>query len=105
MAITSGPFRLNELSEEKLDLLIGMSEEEKTSYIDNLIDKYYPSINKKQEMYNNLQQCYRSSFIAEKMYRNNTEFRNGFSTVYTRTGLIRDIVSDIFFTTDNLIVH
>lgn len=56
-------------------------------------------------MYAALQQSYRSSFIVEKMYRNNTEFRNGFSTVYTRTGLIRDIISDIFFTTDNLIVH
>lgn len=56
MAINTGAFRLNELSEEKLNLLIGMSEEEKTIYIDNKLNIILMLlINKKcMQLYNNL---------------------------------------------------
>jgi len=100
-----GTFNLCDLENEKIDLIISLKEEQKISYIDNLIQKFYPTALEDIKLYDNLQTSYKSSFLVEKIYRNNITFQSGFSITYTNTGLIRNIISDLFFTDDDLIVH
>ena len=50
-------------------------------------------------------EAYAASWYAEKIYRYNRFFNESFTAVYTETGLIRDIVLDIYFNDDDLIVH
>jgi hypothetical protein len=52
-----------------------------------------------------LVESYISSFYLEKLYRSNRFFNEKFIPVYTNTGLIREVVSELFFVDDTLIVH
>ena len=57
------------------------------------------------EMYADLQLNYRSSWLLEKLYRANPVFKESFTFVYTKTGLVRNMISDLYFTDDHLITH
>ena len=46
-----------------------------------------------------------SSIYVEKLYRSNRFFQESFTMIYTKTGLIRNIVNDIYFLEDDLITH
>ena len=43
--------------------------------------------------------------MMEKIYRNNHFMKESFSVVYTKTGLIRNIWNDLYYTDDDLIIH
>ena len=99
----NGEFNLHEFPEERLNYVLAMPEEERLSYFASQIKKHYPII--PIEEYERLLTAYESSFILEKIYRSNKTCQEGFTAVYTKTGLIRNMVNDIFFTDDDLITH
>jgi hypothetical protein len=98
-------FMLNEVEEVQLDSVLSLNDAGKTVFFDKLIKQYYPHALEDSELYSTLQIQYRSCWMTEKIYRNNVFFKECFSVVYTKTGLIRDIINDMYFTSDNLIIH
>lgn len=96
---------LNEITEDKIDTVLSLNETGKTIFFDSLISEHYPHIEKTSNEYNYLQLNYRSCWMMEKIYRNNDFMKECFSVVYTKTGLIRDIINDLYYTEDNLIIH
>lgn len=96
---------LGELEESKIDFVLSFNEQAKTEFFDSLISKFYPAIEKHSETYLSLQIYYRSCWAVEKLYRNNRFLKDCFSVVYTKTGLIRNIWNDMYFTDDDLILH
>ena len=96
---------LNEIEEDKLDIVLSLNEAGKTIFFDGLIVNYYPHIEKNSEQYNALQTHYKCCWMMEKIYRNNHFMKECFSVVYTKTGLIRNIWNDLYYTDDDLIIH
>ena len=96
---------LCEMENDTLDFLIGLSMEDKYAYFHKLIEVYYSESLNNEKEYNALLENYISCIYVEKLYRSNRFFREQFTIIYTQTGLIRDIVNDIYFTEDNLITH
>lgn len=96
---------LSEIDDATLNHIISMPMQEKVSYFSNVIAAFYPKVVKNSEEWENLVQSYISSFYTEKMYRSNRFLQESFTPVYTSTGLIRNIVLDIFYIDDDLITH
>tara|TARA_R110002020_G_scaffold29767_11_gene94017 strand:- start:16691 stop:16987 length:297 start_codon:yes stop_codon:yes gene_type:complete len=96
---------LYELEENTLDYVLSLSEVERLTYYSTLIDKFYPKIPKETTEFERLLNAYETSFVVEKLYRNNKSFKEGFTNVYTQTGLLRNIISDLYFADDDLITH
>ena len=96
---------LSEIENETLDFLIGMATEAKHAYFHKLIETFYPESLNNQEEYGSLLENYVSCIYVEKLYRTNRFFQEQFTMIYTQTGLIRDIVNDIYFNEDTLITH
>ena len=96
---------LYDIKENTIDYILSLPEAERITYYGTLIDKFYPSINKDAPEFERLLVAYETSFVVEKIYRNNKIFRSGFSNVYTQTGLLRNSVSDLYFADDDLITH
>lgn len=103
--MANSKFELHSLSNEQLNTILTMRPENLEIYIHILIENHYPPIDLGSEPYKDLQTAYKSSFTLEKMYRSNLDFQEGFTAVYTKTGLIRNIVNDIYYTEDDLITH
>jgi len=98
-------FNLHKLSDEKLENILLMSETATNIYIHTLIEKHYPQVEVNSDTYTSLKIGYKSSFVLERYYRTNLTVQRGFTAVYTRTGLIRNIINDIYYTEDDLITH
>lgn len=98
-------FVLEELSDESLDYILSLAPQQKVVYFSKLVKQYYPSQEEGSKEFMNLIETYISSFYVEKLYRSNRFFNEKFSPIYTETGLIRDIIADIFYTDDHLITH
>jgi len=96
---------LNEIEEEKIDIVLSLDDQSKTIFFDNLIQLHYPNIKRESTEYHNLQVHYRACWLMEKIYRNNDFMKECFSVVYTKTGLIRNIWNDLYYTDDDLIIH
>ena len=96
---------LYDIKENTIDYILSLPEAERITYYGTLIDKFYPSINKDAPEFERLLVAYETSFVVEKIYRNNKIFRSGFTNVYTQTGLLRNSVSDLYFADDDLISH
>ena len=96
---------LYEVEEATIDYILALSEVERLTYYSTLIDKFYPNITKETHNFDKLLCAYETSFVVEKIYRNNKIFKEGFTNVYTQTGLLRNIISDLYFTDDDLITH
>ena len=96
---------LENLSEELLDYVLALSPEAKNVYFTKLAKKFYPKIDQKSDEFTNIVESYVSSFYVEKMYRSNRFFNEKFIIVYTQTGLIRNVWSDLYYTDDDLITH
>lgn len=95
---------LEEFPEESLDQVLSLTPKGKTMYFTKLAKEFYDFPEESDEM-TNIVESYISSFYVEKMYRNNRFFNEKFTPIYTNTGLIRNIWSDLFFTDDDLITH
>lgn len=98
-------FSLADLSNESLDAIISLDRVQKANYIAEMVRTYYPKISEGSDEYINLIEEYISSFYVEKLYRSNRFFNEKFTPVYTKTGLIRNIILDSYYTDDDLIVH
>ena len=96
---------LCELQDETIDYLLGMHLDDKRAYFHKLIEPYYPDALDDEFEYEELLQNYISSIYVEKLYRSNRFFNEQFTIVYTQTGLIRNVINDIYFVEDDLITH
>ena len=97
--------KLSSLNEKNIQLKTTLEEKEKTLYIHQLIEKFFPPVVANSDQYGDLQLSYRSSFKLEKLFRSDPLFHETFTLVYTQSGLVRDAVNDIYFTDDHLITH
>ena len=98
-------FILSEFTDESLDYVIGMPLKIKREYFHKLIESFYPKALRIESEYENLIESYISSFYTEKLYRSNRFFNEKFTIVYTHTGMIRNIINDLYFIDDDLITH
>jgi hypothetical protein len=96
---------LSELEDETIDYILGLSPPARAAYFASLVKSFYPKIEIQSTEWQHLMEAYAASWYAEKIYRYNRFFNESFTAVYTETGLIRDIVLDIYFNDDDLIVH
>lgn len=96
---------LEDIPDEVLDQILSLQPKSKSHYFSKLAKEFYPDLNDESEEYVELIESYVSSFYVEKMYRTNRFFNERFTPVYTDTGLIRNIIADLFYTDDDLITH
>ena len=96
---------LSEIENDTLNFLISMPIEDKKAYFHKLIETIYPKSMNNENEYEDLLESYISSIYVEKLYRSNRFFQESFTMIYTKTGLIRNIVNDIYFLEDDLITH
>lgn len=89
-------FYLYELDDTTLDFILSLSIEELDDYVYALICRFYPNISIEEERYSELKKAYKSSFAIEKIYRVNSLISNNFTAIYTKTGLIRELVLDLY---------
>lgn len=87
---------LYDIDDATLDFILSLSYEELDRYVYALISRFYPKVEKETEQYVNLKNSYRASFAAEKLYRVNALLNKNYTAIYTKTGLIREIVLDIY---------
>lgn len=92
------PLFLNKLSDNTIEAIVSMAEEEQNKYFYQLINRFYKNadLNKKEE----LLESYRSSFILEYIYRTTPDIQSSFVAVYTNTGLVRELTNDLYFLED-----
>ena len=96
---------LCDLQDETIDYILGMQLDDKRAYIHKLIETYYPNSLKDELEYESLVENYISSMYVEKLYRSNRFFNEQFTIIYTQTGLIRNVINDVYFVEDDLITH
>ena len=96
---------LCELQDETIDYLLGMQLDDKRAYFHKLVETYYPNALNNEDEYEYLIENYISCMYVEKLYRSNRFFNERFTIIYTQTGLIRNIINDIYFIEDDLITH
>jgi hypothetical protein len=89
-------FYLYELDDTTLDFILSLSIKELDEYVYALICRFYPNISIKDEKYKELVKSYKSSFAIEKIYRVNSLISNNYTAIYTKTGLVRELVLDIY---------
>ena len=89
-------FYLYELDDDTLDFILDLTTTELDRYIHALICRFYYKQLKNEEYYSKLVKAYKASFILEKLYRVNKNFNENYTAIYTKTGLIREIMSDLY---------
>ena len=98
-------FILEEMPDIVLDQILALTPKAKNHYFKKLTGEFYPNLNEGSEEYKSVIESYVGSFYLEKMYRTNRFFNESFTPVYTDTGLLRNIIANLFFTDDDLITH
>lgn len=93
---SDSPLFLYDIDDHTLDFILGLSFEELDKYVYALICRFYPKVEKDTEQYQDLKDSYRASFAAEKLYRVNSLLNKNYTAIYTKTGLIREIVLDLY---------
>lgn len=96
---------LQDISTETLDIILAMSPEKKNQYFTEVISSFYPRVDHNSQQFVDLLETYISSFYVEKLFRSNLFFYEKFTPIYTSTGLIRNIVADLYYTDESLITH
>lgn len=99
------PFELYNLEDDSLNYVLSLSDEEKTGYFHTIISRFYADESLSAEMYKELQLAYRASFILERILRSNKAIAESYRPVYTNSGLIRELVNNLYFTTDTVILQ
>ena len=97
-------FLLEEFPDDALDQILSLTPSGKTQYFTKLAKQFY-DIPEDSDEFTDIVESYISSFYVEKMYRSNRFFNEKFTPIYTQTGLIRNVWSDLFFTDDDLVTH
>ena len=103
---TDSYFYLHELEDEALNEILQLPFEELDNYIYALICRFYPTTPKPSDRYTRLVKAYKASFVLEKLYRSNELLSENYTAIYTKTGLIREIVSDLYaIGTEKVAIH
>lgn len=89
-------FYLYELDDDTLNFILDLDSTELDRYIHALICRFYSKHLNNEEYYKKLVKAYKASFILEKLYRVNTNFNENYTAIYTKSGLVREIVSDLY---------
>lgn len=92
-------FILGELSTEKLEDILGLTEEDREYYFMHLIKRFYPDVEDKDEK-DRLLDNYQGSFELEYILRIEPIIAKVFTCVYTKTGLLREVSNDLYFISD-----
>lgn len=87
-------FYLHELEDSILDDILNLDHVELEEYILSLINNYYPNCGDTRTK--ELIKAYKASFLLEKVYRSSDMLIDNFTAVYTKTGLIRELVNDLY---------
>ncbi len=87
---------LYELDDDTLDSILSLTFEELDKYIYSLIDRFYPGVTPDSKIYKELSKAYKASFALEKIYRLNSLINNNYTAIYTKTGLVREVVLDMY---------
>jgi hypothetical protein len=89
------PLFLHSLSDNTIESIVTMPEDEQDKYFYQLVSRFYKDVEmeKKKELIDS----YRASFILEYMYRTTPDIQDSFVTVYTQTGLIREVTNNLYF--------
>lgn len=87
---------LYELDNSTLDFILSLPFTELDRYIYALISRFYPKVQTNSDKYEELRDAYKASFATEKLYRVNPLINKSYTAIYTKTGLIREIVLDIY---------
>lgn len=103
--VLSNVFILEELPDESLDTILSLSLTQKSAYFITMVKTFYPEVLEGSEDFDQLLESYVSSFYVEKLYRSNRFFNEKFTPIYTSTGLIRNIIADMYYADDDLITH
>lgn len=98
-------FVLESLPDEALDAILSLPPEAKDKYFSKMAKKFNPKIDATSDQFTDIVETYISSFYLEKLYRTNRFFNEKFTPVYTNTGIIRNVIADIYFADDDLITH
>jgi hypothetical protein len=98
-------FVLQDLSDESLEAVLSLSPAQKASYFQEMVKTFYPRIPENTKEFEEMVATYLSSFCVEKIYRSNRFFNEKFTPIYTATGIIRNIISDLYYSDDELITH
>ncbi len=98
-------FILEELSDESLDAVLSLPLDKKSSYFTAMLNSFYPNVVEGTDEFDDLIASYLSSFCIEKIYRSNNFFNEKFTIIYTTTGIIRNIILDMYYADDDLITH
>lgn len=103
---TDSYFYLHELEDEVLNEILQLPFEELDSYIYALICRFYSNVPKGSDRYDSISTAYKSSFILEKLYRSNAMLHENYTAIYTKTGLIREMVNDLYaIGTEKVAIH
>ncbi len=98
-------FNLYEMSEHKLESILKLDNDSFDIYIGQIINKFYSKVLPGTPEFESLLIGYKASFEAERLYRTNISLHKGFRVIYTKTGLIRNFINEIYFNDDDLIIH
>jgi hypothetical protein len=101
----SNIFILQDLPDESLDAVLSLPITQKTNYFIAMAKTFYPKTPEDSTEFEELVASYVSSFYVEKLYRSNRFFNEKFTPIYTGTGLIRNIIADMYYADDDLITH
>ena len=71
-----------------------LSNKELISYVNNLVQRFYPSAVQTADDFKKLYDKYAGSFTLEYMYRQYDTLHKNYTIIYTPTGLIREMVLD-----------
>ena len=91
---TNDNFYLDELSDDILENILSLPPSELNDYLNTLIERFFPEASK--EQIPTLIKAYKSSFVLERIYRTNPIIYEGFTCLYTRNGLIKEIMNDLY---------
>ena len=96
---------LSDIQDGDLDVVLSLPLHQKNLYFSKLIKKHYPNVKESDPRHKELLENYLSSFYVEKLYRSNQFFNEKYIMTYTHTGLVRNVINEMYFTDDDLITH
>lgn len=98
-------YLLQNIEDDSLDAILALPEDNKLAYFCELVDYFFPNIEKDSNEYINAVESYFGSFYLEKLFRSNRFFQENFSIVYTKQGLIRSVVNNLYLLQEDLVIH
>lgn len=90
------PLYLYQLEDEAITSILTLDSSSLDLYLNNLIMRFYPQHVTNKEYSNKLKESYKASFVLENIFRKNEIFYKNYSAIYTPTGLIRELINDLY---------